>query len=157
MGADMGIRIAGAGMNIMNGAAASKVLASGFTAFMPSLELTRHQLKALSERFGNAMIVNTYGRAPLMQLMHCPMKEYRGCRKCRGQVGILSDGDGRQFPLENVHFSDGYCVVRMLNSATTDIRETFKASGIGVFATAETYTFTADTQITRGHWTRAVD
>ena len=157
MGADMGIRIAGAGMNIMNGAAASKVLESGFTAFMPSLELTRHQLKALSERFGNAMIVNTYGRAPLMQLMHCPMKEYRGCRKCRGQVGTLSDGDGRQFPLENVRFSDGYCVVRMLNSATTDIRETFKASGIGVFATAETYTFTADTQITRGHWTRAVD
>ncbi len=157
MGRGLPIRIAGVGMNIMNGAAARKALDMGFTHFMPSLELTQPQLAALAEGFGPVMIVNTYGRAPLMQLMHCPVKEYRGCRSCRGKCGELTDGEGRAFPLENVRFAEGYCLVRMLNSAVTDIREAFAASGIKVFAEAVTKDSYPNTPVTRGHWARSVD
>ena len=92
-----------------------------------------------------------------MQLMHCPVKEYRGCRGCRGKTGMLADGEGRLFPLENVRFAEGYCLVRMLNSALTDVREAFAASGMRVYAAAETADSYPDTPVTRGHWSRAVD
>lgn len=157
MGAELPIRIAGVGMNVMNRATAAHLLALGFTHFMPSLELTRPQLNALSERMGSKMIVNTLLRAPLMQLAHCPVKEYRGCRACHGQTGELADGDGRVFPLENVRFADGGCLVRMLNCAVTDVREAFSASNMRVFAKAETPDSYANSPITRGHWSRAVD
>lgn len=158
IGAGLPIRIAGIGMNVMNSAAATKLLSSGFTHFMPSLELTRPQLASLADRFGSVMIVNIYGRAPLMQLMHCPVKEYRGCQGCRGDCGQLFDGESRSFPLLNTRFSsEGYCLVRMMNSAVTDIREAFLSSGISVFATAETPCSEESPPITRGHWARAVD
>ena len=157
MGSRLPIRIAGVGMNVMNPAAASFVLGNGFTHFMPSLELTRPQLASLAEGFGRAMIVNTFGRAPLMQLCHCPVKEYRGCRSCRGKCGFLSDGDGRQFPLENVRFPDGRCLVRLLNTAVTDIREAFAESRMRVFAAAVTDDGCPGTPVTRGHWNRPVD
>ena len=157
MGRELPIRIAGAGMNIMNSASATQALSMGFTHFMPSLELTRPQLHELSLGFGANMIVNTFGRAQLMQLLHCPVKEYRGCRACRGQCGALSDGEGRSFPLENVRFGEGYCLVRMLNSAVTDVREAFARSGMRVFALAETPDKYPGAPVTRGHWNRAVD
>ena len=89
--------------------------------------------------------------------MHCPVKEYRGCRACRGSCGMLADGDGRLFPLENVRFREGYCLVRMLNSALTDVREAFAASGIPAYGVAETPDKYENTPVTRGHWNRAVD
>lgn len=157
MGSALPVRIAGTGMNIMNSVSASEALNMGFTHFMPSLEMTRPQLSSLAEGFGSRMIVNTLLRAPLMQLCHCPVKEYRGCRGCRGSCGELGDGEGRSFPLENVRFPDGRCLVRMLNSAVTDIREAFGASGMRVFGTAETPDPYPGSNVTRGHWNRPVD
>ena len=157
MGRDLPIRIAGIGMNAFNSAAATELIGMGFTHFMPSPELTRPQLKGLAERFGDRMIVNVFGRVPVMQLMHCPVKEYKGCRACRGSAGLLSDGEGRRFPLENVRFPDGYCLVRMLNSAVTDIRGEFKNSGISVFGAAETPDENENAPVTRGHWARPVE
>lgn len=160
MGRGLSIRIAGIGMNAANSASFTKLLSLGITKIMPSPELTRAQLSALSERFGSVMIVNTFGRTPLMQLLHCPVKEYRGCRNCKGSPGTLKDGDGRRFPLQNVRFREGgnnACLVRLMNSAVTDIREAFTASGIGVFAVAETPEPVNGSPITRGHWARPVD
>ena len=157
MGAKLPLRIAGVGMNIMNSASATQAMNSGFTHFMPSLEMTRPQLAELAKGFGSVMIMNTFGRAPLMQLCHCPVKEYRGCRACRGSCGELNDGEGRSFPLENVRFPDGTCLIRMLNCAVTDIREEFEKSGIGVYAEAITPDSREDTIITRGHWNRPVE
>ena len=157
LGADLPVRIAGIGMNVTNSVSASRVLDQGFTHFMPSLELTRAQTASLAERFGSRMIINVLLRAPLMQLAHCPVREYRGCRGCEGRCGELNDGEGRRFPLENVRFPGGRCLVRMLNSAVTDIREAFAASGIRVFALAETPDPYPDSNITRGHWNRPVD
>jgi hypothetical protein len=45
----------------------------------------------------------------------------------------------------------------MLNSALTDIREAFAESGIRACGTAETPDPHNETNITRGHWNRAVD
>ena len=157
LGEGLPVRIAGVGMNVMNCTSARKLLELGFTHFMPSLELTRAQLAAMARELGGKMIVNTLLRAPLMQLLHCPVKEYRGCRGCAGPVGVLADGEGRRFPLENVRFRDGRCVTRMLNSAVTDVREAFAASGISVFACAETPDAFNEGGVTRGHWSRAVD
>ncbi len=160
LGRELPIRIAGIGVNAANSASITKLLSMGITHVMPSPELTRPQLAALSEKFGSVMIVNTLGRAPLMQLLHCPVKEYRGCRNCKGYPGVLTDGDGRRFPLQNVRFrsgADNYCLVRMMNSAVTDIREALKASGIRVFASAETPDRAPDSPVTRGHWARPVD
>ena len=154
------VRIAGVGMNVMNSMTAKKLLAEGFTHIMPSLELTRAQLISLSREIGSVMILNTYGRAPLMQLMHCPVKEYKGCQACRGEAGLLADGDGRRFPLVNTRFESGknaYCLVRMLNTAVTDIRRQAEESGIKVFAFAETPDSEPEPSFTKGHWARAVD
>ena len=150
------VRIAGIGLNAMNSAAFTKLLSLGFTHVMPSPELSRPQLAELAERFGAVMIVNTLLRTPLMQLMHCPVKEYRGCQRCQGEAGLLADGDGRRFPLENVRFIDGKCLVRLLNSAVTDIRGAFAESGISACMTAETPENNNDFQVTRGHWSRNV-
>lgn len=157
MGSRLPLRIAGIGMNVTNGASARLALDLGFTHFMPSPELTRAQLASFASGFGSVMIVNTFGRTPLMQLMHCPVKEYRGCRGCRGKCGTLADGEGRLFPLENVRSADGKCLVRLLNSAVTDIREAFASSGISVYAVAETADAYPSSPVTRGHWTRSVD
>lgn len=154
------IRIAGVGMNVMNSLTAKKLLADGFTHIMPSLELTRAQLGSLSRVIGPVMILNTYGRAPLMQLMHCPVKEYRGCQGCTGSAGILADGDGRRFPLVNTRFENGknaYCLVRLMNTAVTDIRRQAAESGITAFAFAETPDPDPEPTFTKGHWARAVD
>ena len=157
MGRELPIRIAGIGMNAMNPASATKLLDSGFTHFMPSPEMTRAQLKALAEGFGSRMIVNVFGRTPLMQLMHCPVKEYRGCMACGGASGTLADGEGRRFPLQNVRFPEGYCLVRLMNCAVTDIRKEFKESGIAVLGVAETPENTENSPVTRGHWARPVE
>ncbi len=157
IGEKLEMRIAGIGMNVMNPASAAEMLRLGFTHFMPSIELTRPQLAALSRSFGAAMIVNVLQRAPLMQLMHCPVREYRGCRGCRGRCGELADGEGRRFPLENVRFAEGYCLVRLLNCAVTDVREAFLSSGISAFACAETPDNYPGSPVTRGHWARAVE
>lgn len=162
-GADMPaltIKIAGVGMNVMNKVTAKKLLAEGMTHIMPSLELTRPQLADMAGELGCVMILNTYGRAPLMQLLHCPVKEYRGCQGCRGGAGYLTDGDGRRFPLYNTRFGNGkeaYCLVRMMNSAVTDIKVQAAESGIGVFAFAETPDEEQEPLVTRGHWARAVE
>lgn len=156
MGRELPIRIAGVGMNAFNGAAFTFLKSLGFTHIMPSLELTARELDGLSKDFGSVMIVNTFGRAPLMQLMHCPVKEYRGCRGCSGSAGVLADGEGRRFPLENVRFPGGYCLVRVLNSAVTDIRDAFADSGIGAFAVAGTPDRGENKEVTRGHFKRQV-
>ena len=57
----------------------------------------------------------------------------------------------------HVRFPDGRCLVRLMNSAVTDIREAFAASGIGAAMTAETPDDETEAQITRGHWNRAVE
>ncbi|MDR0841525.1 MAG: DUF3656 domain-containing protein [Christensenellaceae bacterium] len=111
------LRIAGTQMNVLNTAALRALQDRGFTRVTLSLELTKPQMRDILAAQGAA--VSVYGRAQLMQLLHCPLKESRGCKGCEGE-GILYDEAGRAFPLSGIR-QNGGCLVRMLNCLPTDI------------------------------------
>ncbi len=114
------IRIAGIGLNAMNSYTVSELLSGGFDFVVPSVELTGAQLAPLAAEYGGRLILWMHGRVPLMQLLHCPVKEHLGCRGCSGNAGTVTDEAGRQFPLSNIRFG-GHCLVRLLNCSTTDL------------------------------------
>lgn len=134
------IRIAGIGLNALNSYTVSELLSKGFDYIVPSVELTGAQLAPLAAEYGERLILWTHGRVPLMQLLHCPVKEHRGCRNCTGDAGTVTDEAGRQFPLANIRFSDG-CLVRMLNCSTTDVIDILPklqtAAGFRLYFTGE--------------------
>ncbi len=172
--------VAGIGLNAANGAAVNKLLSLGVTRIIPSLELTSAQLRGLSEKFGQRLIISVYGRAPLMQLLHCPVREARGCQGCTGCAGAVVDGDGRRFPLSNIRFGfvDGgkrteQCLVRMKNCEPTYVCDIASEAG-KVYAYAVTVdecdAYGVDRVVlfasgggkapdsyTRGHWNRRVE
>lgn len=94
--------------------------------YLPSPELNRAQIEALGGR--RELIV--YGRLPLMQLRHCPLRaalglpgRHRACRRCDGcdqashiSQKTLADRTGAAFPLRRIATEDG-CVIQLLNSA----------------------------------------
>lgn len=167
-------RIAGIGVNVCNSASMNMLLDMGFTGVIPSPELTSAQLRSLSNGFGSAMIINVYGRTPLMQLLHCPVKEYRGCQSCRGSAGVVTDGEGRRFPLSNMRFGDDngrYCLVRMNNCSITYTCDIVHEAGM-VYAYGAVIECGDDAaaavraiktggerpaDFTRGHWNRRVN
>lgn len=173
------IRIAGIGMNAMNSFTMHCLAELGFDFIMPSPELTGAQLASIAENqsIADKILIGIHGRTPLMQLLHCPVKEHKGCKNCNGAVGNVTDEAGRVFPLVNVHYPDK-CLVRMLNCRTTDLIDLMnkmpRAAGyvlsfIGesndiiterVNAAADAIKGVKQGQYpdsTRGHWTRKVD
>ncbi|MCH5278568.1 MAG: U32 family peptidase [Christensenellaceae bacterium] len=114
------IRIAGIGMNAMNSHTVNELIRLGYNFVIPSPELTGVQLAALAEKCSERLLIWLHGRVPLMQLLHCPVKEHGGCLDCNGEAGRVTDEAGREFPLINTKFSDK-CLVRMLNCRTTDL------------------------------------
>ncbi len=174
---ELPIRIAGVGLNAANEYAFSALLDAGFNLIIPSLELTRAQNDYIIKRFGQVCALNLHGRAPLMQLLHCPVKERYGCRHCTGDAGTITDEAGRRFPLSNIRWSDG-CLVRMFNCHVTDIADlaceihvprVYAASFVAedntilrqrlddIRAAADGHTVSRLGGATRGHWNRKVD
>lgn len=168
-------RIAGARMNAMNVYAVQSLLEMGFTRVYASEELTRAQMRDMLETCGLSLQV--YGRAQLMQLKHCPVKERFGCRGCHGHAGLLRDEEGRAFPLTNARLKSG-CVVRLLNCRPTDIIDLYHellnpesvllafdteppaVAGERVRAAVKAQkgeSVASSGEITRGHWNRAVE
>ncbi|MBR4635562.1 MAG: U32 family peptidase [Clostridia bacterium] len=137
---ELDIRIAGIGLNAMNSYTISELLSKGFDYVIPSVELTGAQLAPLAAEYGDRLILWIHGRVPLMQLLHCPVREHRGCRNCSGDAGTVTDEAGRQFPLANIRFSDG-CLVRLLNCSTTDLIDLLpklpSAAGYRLYFTCE--------------------
>ena len=78
--------IAGIGMNAMNSFTMKCLTELGYDYIMPSPELTGVQLASIAEHSALAgrMIIGIHGRTPLMQLLHCPIKEHKGCQNCMG-------------------------------------------------------------------------
>ena len=164
-------------MNAMNSAAMDELVRFGFDYIIPSQELTAVQTEELCRRHGDRILLLVHGRVPLMQLLHCPVKEHMGCRNCGGSAGTVTDEAGRQFPLVNTRFSSG-CLVRMLNCSSTDLIDIygklpscrgFVLSFIGekeeavperISALYSAMDCGAVSQLpggTRGHWNRKVD
>lgn len=167
------LKIAGSQMNAMNSHTVEAYLKMGYNRVTLSLELTKPQLRDMSGR-GTALSV--YGRAQLMQLRHCPIKENKGCKNCKGIAGELTDEAGRRFMLSNIKQADG-CTVRLLNCVPTDIidlyRELPTPESIQLAFYDETPELVADRvkaavqagrgetvqpvpNSTRGHWARPV-
>ena len=168
------LRIAGTQMNAMNGYTVQAYKDMGFDRVTLSLELTKPQMRDIS---GAGTAVSVYGRAQLMQLRHCPVKEYRGCRSCDGFTGKMVDEGGREFPLCNVRQEDG-CLVRLLNCLPTDITDLYgelpepeavqlafydeapekvRERIAAAMAARDGRKVSPAKNATRGHWNRAVD
>ena len=168
------LKIAGTQLNAMNAHTVAEYRALGFDRVTLSLELTKPQLRDIC---GQHTAVSVYGRAQLMQLHHCPVKEYKGCQGCGGFPGSMTDEAGRVFPLCNIR-QEGGCLVRLLNCLPTDVIDLFNglprpeavqlcfytespdevAERVAAAKGAAEGEKTAHADgITRGHWSRAVD
>lgn len=115
---DLPERYAGFLCNAYNQYTVASLMKMGFTDVLLSPELTKAQIRDILLRYSASLFV--YGRVPLMQLRHCPIKEHKGCQSCHGEAGVLTDESGRRFPLKNVAQSGG-CLLGMLNCDTLDI------------------------------------
>lgn len=113
-------------MNAMNSFTMKCLTELGYDYIMPSPELTGVQLASIAEHsaLADRMLIGIHGRTPLMQLLHCPIKEHKGCQNCMGIAGAVTDEAGRVFPLVNIRYPDN-CLVRMLNCRTTDLIDLF--------------------------------
>ncbi|MBR3299004.1 MAG: U32 family peptidase [Clostridia bacterium] len=118
------LKIAGIGLNALNSFTVSELIRLGCDLIVPSVELSAAQLRDICAEFGSRLLLWTHGRVPVMQLLHCPVKEYRRCQSCSGTAGAVTDEAGRVFPLANIRFADK-CLVRMLNSNTSDLIDLF--------------------------------
>lgn len=169
------IRIAGTHLGAFNAESVRCLKSMGFGAVILSLELTKAQMRDIlaMEHAG----VSAYGRAQLMQLLHCPIKEARGCGTCRGEEAYLEDEAGRRFPLAPLRSADG-CLVRLLNCLPTDVTDLLGQLPKPSLAQLAFYgeepgevgrlvekartslrgeALAAPENATRGHWSRAVE
>ncbi|NCB31133.1 MAG: U32 family peptidase [Clostridia bacterium] len=115
---EMAIRIAGPQLGGMNAESVRSLKSMGFDTVILSLELTKAQMRDILTK--EPAGVCAYGRAQLMQLLHCPAKEAGGCGLCREEDAYLEDEAGRRFPLSPIKGADG-CLVRLLNCLPTDV------------------------------------
>lgn len=171
------LRIAGIGLNALNIETVRELRRIGFDYIVPSAELTAPQLAELAEACADDLIISVHGRAPLMQLLHCPVAEHAGCKRCTGAAGSITDEAGRVFPLINYRFPHG-CLVCMLNCHMTDLIDYYeripacsgyclsffgeKAKLIGERLAAMRAAMRGEAvaklpESTRGHWNRRVD
>ncbi|MCE5236354.1 MAG: U32 family peptidase [Clostridiaceae bacterium] len=114
------VKLAGPALNAMNAHVVAALYDLGFSRIALSLELTKPQMRDILVSVGG--MVQIYGRAELMQLFHCPVKEHTGCNACKKGSMTMVDGEGRVFPLSPIVQESG-CLVRMLNCDVTDITD----------------------------------
>lgn len=171
------IFIAGIGLNALNAETVRELENNGFDYVIPSPELSAPQYAELSSSCGSRLLPGVHGRVPVMQLLHCPVKEHGGCRLCKGEAGAVTDEEGRSFPLVNTRFP-AHCLVRMLNCKITDlidiIRKIPKSGGYSLSFIGEKEISISERMkalhdalagkeaaqlpdSTRGHWNRKVD
>lgn len=114
----LGLKIAGTQLGAFNAQGVRALKALGFDRVLLSLELTKAQMRDILAV--EAAGVSAYGRAQLMQLLHCPLKERAGCAGCPGEGAFVEDEAGRRFPLSPLRGAEG-CLVRLLNCLPTDV------------------------------------
>lgn len=122
-----GERRADFSLNLANREALAFYFAQGIAGYVPSVELTAQEIRQMDEAGGQRELV-VYGRLPLMQLRHCPIRAaldgpHAACRRCDAQppeaqlnAHTLVDRKNVAFPLRRVRSDEG-CVVRIYNSA----------------------------------------
>ena len=120
-----GVPVADWPMNIANLRSLKTLRDWGCDGFVPSVELNVRQLRALP--CPSELVV--FGRIPLMQLKHCPLRAVRdlpgrhaACRACDGaekgqrlNEAHLTDRKGVRFPLRRIA-SEAGCTAVVLNA-----------------------------------------
>ena len=120
-----GERVGDVLLNVGNDLTTEKLNQWGLSAVTPSVELTARQI----EKMGGKRHLIMWGRIPLMQLRHCPLRAAEGmaglhetCRHCdacppgdRLNGRHMTDRRGAAFPLNRIAMPGG-CVVQVLNS-----------------------------------------
>lgn len=113
-------------LNIANSLSIRQLTDQGISRYTPSVELNRSQIEPL----GGKRELIVYGRIPLMQLRHCPLRAanhlkgmHKSCRHCDDadkceKIGAkaLTDRMNAEFPLRRIASDEG-CVIQLLNSA----------------------------------------
>lgn len=122
-----GMRRADFSLNLANREALAFLAGQGIDEYTPSVELTAQELRQMDAAGGHRELI-VYGRLPLMQLRHCPIRAaldgpHASCRRCdslsedkRLNAHVLIDRKNVAFPLRRVRSDEG-CLVRVLNSA----------------------------------------
>lgn len=122
-----GTRRADFSLNLANREALAFLAGQGIGEYTPSVELNAQELRQMDASGGSRELI-VYGRLPLMQLRHCPIRAaldgpHASCRRCDGlsedkrlSAHALIDRKNVAFPLRRVRSDEG-CLVRVLNSA----------------------------------------
>ena len=93
MGRELGFTMHGGfGLNVLNSYSAAAMKDMGLSDITASFEMKLHDISALADIVGIAMIIS--GKLPLMLVRNCPIKQAVGCGKCGGSI---TDRTGRQF------------------------------------------------------------
>ena len=159
---------AGSGIPVMNRRAAALLLREGCSFVTASCELTGRELRTLMAG-APPILVPAYGRTQLMLLHHCPARTLLGLSRGHAACAMCDTGDARSlrglaltdrkgcgFPLLRVRLPEG-CVVRLLNTLPTDVREQVAREGWSPLLTLTDETALPQGPSTQGHWTRAVE
>ncbi|MBQ9941466.1 MAG: U32 family peptidase [Christensenellaceae bacterium] len=85
-------------------------------------------LKHLADLGGLAEDAVIYGRIPLMNLRHCPLKKQGRCGSC--DSAVLKDKAGYEFSLRRVGIAD--CLLQVKNSVTTAFDDLAALSRCGI-------------------------
>ncbi len=161
---------AGEGVPVMNRRAARLLFQEGCEFATASGELSAAELSSLMA--GDVpLLVPAYGRAQLMLLHHCPARTYLGlnkghasCRLCDEhhpdalQGTAFIDRRKTAFPLLRMRLPEG-CLVRLMNSVPTDLRNKVRAARYAplITLTDETEWPIHPAETTTAHWNRPVE
>jgi len=115
-----GRTIAAEGLNVANAHAVEQATAWGAQGYVPSLELSARQIKALP----TPAALRVYGDVTLMHLRHCPYRTADGlkgrhadCSRCdlKAETEPMTDRKGVRFPLRRIA-APGGCVLELDNA-----------------------------------------
>lgn len=84
-------------LNIANALSLEEYAKLGLHECTVSIELSQGRIAHLGGTLPRG--IAAYGRLPLMVLRACPVRAFVGCARCRKGAGVLTDRQGRRFPV----------------------------------------------------------
>ena len=114
-------------LNVFNAHTAKLLLECGISSLTLSPELNAPQINEIMRYISAERLeLHTYGRGPLFNLFHCPIKEHMGCRACKNGWHTMYDAEGRAFPITGMRSISPCDIVRLYNCFPHDISPLLK-------------------------------
>ncbi len=119
--------IGGLQLNAFNAHTTRLLLESGISTLTFSPELNAPQINEIMRYISAERLeLHTYGRVPLLNLFHCPIKEHIGCKACKRKWHTIYDAEGRAFPITGMRGNSPCDIVRLYNCFPHDISPLLK-------------------------------